>query len=148
MEFDLRDWLFEEIGLEHPVERRRNLFKKLLRLHQRHGLTVVRIIAAAWEFAQQRADKDLVKHCFCRTVKLKLIDAKLWEEGTKYDAMELTDIIKTGIFKRQAPLPLFDDKVSPAQVGESPKIPGHGARCTILRCFCKLGPPVLTVQPR
>jgi len=108
MHFDLKAFLEDQVGWEEPVHRRRHFFNKLRRLYDQHGLKVLRIIAEVWAEAGERAARDKVKHYFCRVVKLRLIEAKFWEEERRYSEATLEDIIASGVFKSKEPLPLVE----------------------------------------
>lgn len=115
MEFDLKTWLDEEIGYEEPVKHRKNYYKKLCRLAQKHGAPVVRIIAEVWAEACERFTEETAKHYFLRSVKLRLIGQKLWEEERRFDHMDINEILASGVFKRRAKLPLFDQLAEPTE---------------------------------
>jgi hypothetical protein len=124
MEFDLRCFLDTEVGIEEPAIRRRNLFRKLERLYAEHGLPMLRIVAEAWAQANEVAARDKITRYFCRTVKLMLIEAQMWQEDRRFgDCQTIGDILATGVFKSKAKLPLFSEDAPPPPTGDSP--PGY-----------------------
>jgi hypothetical protein len=130
-DFDLADFLYSEIGLEDPRIRRVNLFKKLVRLKAMHGLPVVRIIANCWDDACNLCDRSTPARMFCSIVKRRLMEAKLWHEERKFDVMTIGEILKSGVFNRRAPMPLF-----PQEGPEKPPPrPGHHRNCQSQTCF-------------
>jgi len=129
MEWNLKEFLYDEIGLEDPKVRRVNLFKKLIRLEAKHGLPVTQIIAQVWHEACELCERSTPQRMFCRVVKLRLIDAKLWHEERKFEAMTLEKILNRGVFKPHAKMPLFPDPVD-----RPPPRPGHHRTCQRKEC--------------
>ena len=130
MEFDMRAFLFEEIGIEEPRIRRQRLFAKLLRLCEKHGLPVIQIIGECWDEATTSCKRSTPTRMFCSIVKTRLIEAKLWHEERPYRAMTLNEILASGIFKRKAPLPLFEGE---RQAKPAPR-PDHHPKCQSAKC--------------
>ena len=109
MDFDLRQWLEEEIGYEDPVKHRRNMFNKLVRLWHKHGLPVMRIIAATWGEAQDRIAMEKQVHWFLRSVKERLDAEGLWKEERRFGTASLEEILASGVFKSKLKSPLLPD---------------------------------------
>ena len=130
MEFDMRAFLFEEIGIEEPRIRRQRLFHKLLRLVERHGLAVVQIIGECWDEATTMCKRSTPTRMFCSIVKTRLIEARLWHEERPYRTMTMQEILESGIFKRKAPMPLFE----PDGQGKPAPRPGHHPKCVSPKC--------------
>ena len=114
-QFDLLGWLHDEVGFEEPIHRRKNLFVKLHRLYMQYGTPLIAVVGEAWAQANEQAQRDKITHYFCRTVKLMLIERHMWHEERRFDGMELSEILATGVFKSRAKLPLFPEAPMVAQ---------------------------------
>jgi len=132
MAWDCKEFLFQQVGVEEPKQRRINLFRKLVRLYERHGLAVGRIIAEVWaEACELVSPSKPPSHYFAKTVKLRLMEHDLWHESKRFDGcVSMEEILASGVFKQRSPLPLFPEK---SEQPARDKI-RHNPRCLSASC--------------
>ena len=131
MEFDLAAWLEVYIGIEEPRVRRRNLFRKLCRLAAKYGDAVYENIAQVWKEVLRDCNRSTPSRMFCKFIKYRLIDQKLWDEPQEFKGKSLAQILATGIFKQRAEFPRFDGQAGAPRA--TPR-PGHHRLCDRPHC--------------